>query len=145
MRSKISVVDVGRPDLTDALSSGRVNVLTVNGNWHDLAGSDVVVLAGGEVRAAAREIARRAPAAVLVVATGDSEADCAAVLQESLLPRPRVIGVARDDVAAVVEAVLYGGETRVDAAVLCRGELGIDDRVATVPVRLGRGGVRRIG
>jgi hypothetical protein len=144
MRSKITVIgDTGGESLA---TGNRVDVVTVTDEWADLAGSDVVVLGDGvDVATAAGAVARRAPAAVVVLATGDGERDCAAALDASLLPRPRVLAVAPDDVGAVVEAVLYGSEAALEAAVLCRGELGIEDRVATVPVRVGAGGVRRIG
>jgi hypothetical protein len=149
MRSKITVVgdSGGGEGLASTLSAGdRADVVTVSGAWADLAGSEVVVLGGGaDVPAAAGEVARRAPAAVVVLATADGERDCAAALEASLLPRPRVFAVAPGDVQAAVEAVVHGREAALEAAVLCRGELGIDDRVATVPVRVGPGGVRSIG
>jgi malate/lactate dehydrogenase len=146
MRSKISVVGEQGNDLAGALGSGdRHDVVALNGASPDLAGSDVVVLAGGDVAGAASAVARRAPAAVLIVATADHEADCAVAVEASLLPRPRVIGVPADAVTAAVEAVLFGRGIELRAAVLCRGEEGVDERVATVTVWLSAGGVRRIG
>jgi hypothetical protein len=144
MRSKITVIGDtrGEPPVTD----DRADLVTVTDEWADLAGSDVVVLGTGvDVVRAASAVARRAPAAVMLLATADGERDCAAALATSLLPRPRVLAIAPQDVPAAVEAVLYGREAALEAAVLCRGELGIEDRVATVPVRVGAGGVRRIG
>jgi hypothetical protein len=145
MRSKITVIgDTGG----ERLGAGdRADVVTVTDeSWADLAGSEVVVVGDGvDVATAAAAVARRAPAAVVLVVTADGERDCAAALETSLLPRPRVLAVAPGDLPAAVEAVLYGREAALEAAVLCRGELGIEDRVATVPVQVGAGGVRRIG
>jgi hypothetical protein len=144
MRSKITVIGDTAGERLGA--DGRVDVVTVTDEWADLAGSDVVVLGEGvDVATAASAVARRAPAAVMLVATADRERDCATALEVSLLPRPRVFAVAPDDVPAAAEAVLYGREAALDAAVLCRGELGIEDRVATVRVRVGAGGVLAIG
>jgi hypothetical protein len=111
-----------------------------------LAGSDVVVVtAGVDVADAARATARRASGSVLVLATGDGERDCATALEASLLPRTRVLAVEPADVVAAVGAVVFGRDTQLEAWAYCRGELGIDDRVAQVPVVLGAGGLRRIG
>ncbi len=112
----------------------------------DIAGSEVVVLVEGvDVAAAARAVARRAPGAVLLVATSDAERDTATALEAGLMPRPRAFGVVAQDVATAVEAVIFGRDTPLQAAALCRGELGIEDRVATVPVRVGTGGLRAVG
>jgi hypothetical protein len=105
----------------------------------------VVVTAGVDVADAARATARRASGSVLVLATGDGERDCATALEASLLPRTRVLAVEPADVVAAVGAVVYGRDTQLEAWAYCRGELGIDDRVAQVPVVLGAGGLRRIG
>jgi malate/lactate dehydrogenase len=146
MRSKITVVGESGSALAHALSDeGRCTVVSLAEGSPDLAGADVVVIAGGDVAAAAEAAARRASGSVLLVATPHAEADTAIAVERSLLPRSRVVGVARDDVPTAAEAVLYGKEAELRAAVLCRGEEGIDDRVATVPVRLGARGVRRIG
>jgi hypothetical protein len=53
--------------------------------------------------------------------------------------------VPADAVTTAVEAVLFGRGTELRAAVMCRGEEGVDERVATVTVWLSAGGVRRIG
>jgi hypothetical protein len=105
----------------------------------------VVVTAGVDVADAARATARRASGSVLVLATGDGERDCATALEASLLPRTRVLAVEPADVVAAVGAVVFGRDTQLEAWAYCRGELGIDDRVAQVPVVLGAGGLRRIG
>jgi len=111
-----------------------------------LAGSDVVVLAqGADVAEAAAATARRASASVLVVATDDGQRDCDTALRASLLPRSRVVAVAPADAAAATAAVAYGHDTPVEGWAYCRGELGIEDRVAQVPLVLGAGGLRRIG
>jgi hypothetical protein len=145
MRGKISVVGGG--DAFDGLGGQRVTVVRLDAPAGDrLAGSDVVVVArGADVAGAARATARRASAAVLVVATGGGEQDCATALQASLLPRTRVVGVEPADAVAAVEAVLFECETPLECWALCRGELGIEDRVAQVPAVLGAGGIRRIG
>ena len=112
----------------------------------DMAGSDVVVLLPGvDAGAVGAAAARRAAGAVVLVATADAEADTQAGLDASLLPRPRVIGVARDDLATAAEAIVFGREVALSGAACCRGELGVDDRVATVPLRVGAGDIRAIG
>ena len=147
MKSKISVI--GEGDLVGALNgeADRVNLTVVRDLSPELlAGSDVVVVTGGvDVADAARATARRASGCVLVVATEHGQRDCATALQASLLPRSRVVAVEPSDAPAAARAVLYGRDTPLDCWVLCRGELGIDDRVAQVPAVLGAGGLRRIG
>lgn len=146
MRSKITVVGDAASDVVVALRAGdHADVTAVTDTWADVAGSEVVVVTGGDLTAAGRQVARRAPGAVVLVATADAERDCARVLASSLLPRPRVFGVVREDVRTAVEAVVFGRDVALQAAALCRGELGIEDRVATVPVRVGAGGLRSIG
>ena len=145
MRSKITVVGEHGGELAAALGSGdRVDVVALDEPTADLAGSHVVVVTGGDVKAAAVAAARRAPAAVLLVSTEDREADCAVAVGASLFPRARVIGIAREDVPDAVEAVLFGREVDVRAAVPRRNEGVVEHRATIVPVRLGTGGVRRI-
>lgn len=145
MRGKITVIGGG--GALDGLREERVTVLRLDAPGAErLAGSDVVVIGeGADVAGAARATARRASGAVLVVATADGERDCATALQASLLPRARVVGVDPTDAVAAAEAVLYARETPLECWALCRGELGIDERVAQVPAVLGAGGIRRIG
>jgi len=147
MRSKITVI--GEGDVLTSLTGedARAQVTALAEPSAELmAGSDVVVVATGvDVADAARATARRASGSVLVVATADGERDCATALSVSLLPRSRVLAVDPADVAAAVGAVVYGRDTPLKAWAFCRGELGIDDRVAQVPVVLGAGGLRRIG
>lgn len=144
MTSKITIIGEG-----ESLSgeSDRVNVTHLTQlSGELLAGSDVVVVTDGvDVGEAARATARRASGSVLVVATEHGERDCATALSASLLPRSRVIAVAPADVTTAVDAVAYGRDTPLEAWAYCRGELGIDDRVALVPVVLGAGGLRSIG
>ena len=147
MRYKITVIGDDPEDTVERLSAGdRAHVSHVRPDqWADLAGSDaVVVLDGADVPVAARAALRRASLAVLVVATADPERDVDRALEAGLAPRPRVIGVRPPDVVAAVEAIVFGRRTTLDAAVLCRGELGIDG-VAMVPVTLGAPGIERIG
>ena len=147
MRSKISIIGEGAGELALELAAGdRAQVTAVAGDrLDDIAGSDVVVLvAGADPDTVGRAVARRAAGAVVVVATGAAEADTQVVLDASLLPRPRVVGVEPGDIAAAAEAIVFGREVALEAAACCRGELGLD-RVATVPVRIGTGGIRAIG
>ena len=111
-----------------------------------LAGSHVVVLGGAvDVAAAARATAQRASGAVLLVATEDGQHDLATALEASLLPRSRVVAVEPGDAATAVAALLYGRDTALTGWAFCRGELGIEGRVAQVPLTLGAGGLRGIG
>lgn len=147
MRSKISIIGEGAGELATELAAGdRAQVTAVGGGrLDDMAGSDVVVLVpGADPEAAGRAVARRAAGAVVLVATDDAEADTQTVLDASLLPRPRVVGVGRGDVAVAAEAIIFGREVALKGAACCRGEMGLD-RVATVPVRVGAGGIRAIG
>lgn len=148
MRSKISVIGDNGESLVDALrAAGRADVTWVQGDaYADVAGSEVVVLAdGADVGAAAKAAAVRAAASVIVVATERFADDTATALKASLFPRPRLFGVAPDDATAAVDAVLFARDEPLTVAALCRGELGVEDRVETVPARVGRGGLRAIG
>lgn len=148
MRSKITVIgDHVKQVLAQLREGDRFDVIHVAPDaWADLAGSDVVVvLDGADVPTAARAALRRASLAILLVATGDAEADVLRALDAGLAPRPRVLGLAPDDVVAAAEAIVFGRATALHGAVLCRGELGIEDRVSTVPVTLGAAGIERIG
>lgn len=148
MRSKISVIGRHGESLVEALRAAqRADVTWVRGDaYADVAGSEVVVLAeGADVGAAARAAAVRAAASVIVVATARFTSDTADALEASLFPRPRLFGVAAEDAAPAVDAVLFGRDETFTVAALCRGELGVEDRVETVPARVGRGGLRAIG
>ena len=148
MRSKISVIGDPTDETVRRLSEGdRLAVSAVAPDaWADLAGSEVVVVIdGADVAPAAVAALRRASCAVLVVATDDPERDVNRALEAGLAPRPRVVGVPPGEVVAAVEAIVFGRQTTLQGAVLCRGELGIQDRVATVPVTLGAPGIVKIG
>ncbi len=147
MTSKIAVI--GERDTVTSLNgeTPTANVVHLPSPAPELmAGADVVVIAGGvDVADAARATALRASGSVLLVATDDGERDCATALEASLLPRSRVVGIAPADAPVAVAAVLAGRDTPLQGFAYCRGELGIDDRVAAVPIVLGAGGLRRIG
>ena len=148
MRSKISVIGDNGESLVDALrAAGRADVTWVRESaYADAAGSEVVVLAdGADIAAAAKAAAVRAAASVIVVATERFADDTATALKASLFPRPRLFGVAPGDAVAAVDAVLFARDEPFTVAALCRGELGVEDRVETVPARVGRGGLRAIG
>jgi malate dehydrogenase len=66
--------------------------------WDDLAGADILVLAaddpaGADLDALARDLAARAPDAVVVVAGRGDAAACAGLLARTAFPRGRVLGV----------------------------------------------------
>lgn len=143
MRGKITVI--GSASDVDYSDNGQVQVVHLTSpSDRDLSGSDVVLLTGGDIAAAASATARRAPGAVLLVASQDGERDLCAALEASLLPRTRVVGVAPADAPAAVRAALRGEDTALDCWALCRGELGIENAVARVPAVLGAGGLRSI-
>ena len=142
MRSKITVLGESE-SLTRMLSEGDW-VRVCGGD--DVAGSHVVVVTDGvDARDAGALVARRATGAVVLVVTSDPKAGVAAVLEGSLLPRGRVVGVHADLVRAAAEAIVLGRDTTLEGTVRVRGELGVEDEVSVVPLVLGRGGVRRIG
>lgn len=147
MRGKITVIGETAAALEEIVSDGRVDVVRLDDSDASLlAGSEVVVVgAGVDVARAASDVARRAPGAVLLLSSESPEQAVQAALATSLLPRPRIFGVAAEDAAAATEAVLWGRDTELRCWALCRGELGIDDRVERVPVLVGAGGLRRIG
>jgi hypothetical protein len=115
------------------------------GGWEQAAGSDVVVLADAPA-GVEDELTRRSPGAVVVVATERATADVARLLDATLFPRGRMVGVpgagpyeraAR--AAAIVDAILRDRHDRVlGGAVLCRGD---DQDVQERAVRLGAAGV----
>jgi malate dehydrogenase len=78
-------------DITAASPRGG-EVLPV-ASWDEAAGADVVVIAGGDVTAAASGVAERCPGAVVVVSADPVEEACAAVLAAGRFPRGRVLGV----------------------------------------------------
>ena len=107
----------------------------------EISGADVVVIAASDGDEWGEAIRDRAPNAVLVVIGDSPEPLC----EKTLFPRARVIGVGDQKAAdAVVDAVVNDSNKEMDAVVRCLGERGIDDDFATVPVRIGAGGVREI-
>jgi malate dehydrogenase len=91
--------DPDRLHLADAAAVvGSAATVTLTGGFDEAAGSQIVVLSEGDedtVRAAARQVARRCPDAVVVVATEPVEALCHVVLETTLFPRARVLGTGR--------------------------------------------------
>ena len=152
MRSKITLIGTG--EISEALvatlaAADHSDIVRITGDadWDTLGGSGVVVLVEGDADTVGREVARRAPRAVIVVATAEPVADTRAALASSLLPRARVFGVERSPAAVqrAVEAVVFDRGLALRAAAHCRGECGHEDKVARVPVSVGRGGLRGIG
>jgi malate/lactate dehydrogenase len=117
----------------------------------DLRGSAVVVLARPASDAELHALARTAPDAVLVVAGGDVATECGRVLEATALPRPRVVGAAREtdpthpqEGSAEIAAAVYLDRGRVLRCVArCQGEAGLDG-VQAVRARVGAGGVTEI-
>ena len=100
-------------------------------------GADVVVLADDGDLA---DIARSAPAAVVLV-TGDTlEERCREAYDRLLFPRARVIGIADPDrVGAAVESIVFERDDTHDVVAMADGEFGRHS------ARLGRGGIRALG
>ena len=143
MRGKITVT--GADAVARALvERGACDVLDITSTepGPDMRGSGAVVAASSADLVACH---RFAPAAVLVIAGDGLDRAVAETLEATLLPRTRVFGVATEDAARVAEAVVLERELSVRCAALCRGELGIEDRVAQVDAVVGAGGLRRIG
>jgi hypothetical protein len=109
---KISVI--GNTDVTETLAPGA-------------RGADVIVAASAD---GVVDALRLAPAAVVLLVDAAAE-DVAAVLDATLAPRQRVVGVARSDVERAAGAAC-GGPPVTLRATLRDGER---------EVKLGRGGV----
>ena len=92
-------------------------------------GAEVVVAASGADVSAATALA---PAAVLLLVDATPD-DVGRVLDATLWPRQRVVGIGREDLEGAVRAVLAGGELAVRATL----------RDGERDVTLGRGGVVR--
>ncbi len=107
----------------------------------EISGADVVVVAAEDSDEWAEQIRDRAPNSVAIVVGGTPHHVC----ETTLFPRARIIGVL-DQAAAdeVVDAVVNDLDKEIKAVVRCEGERGIDGEFATVPVRVGAGGVREI-
>ena len=142
MRSKITVLGEAERFTSQLLEGDWVDVTSER----DLAGSHVVVITDGiDVADAARRVAARAPGAIVLIATADPKAGVCQALAASLMPRARVLGVHPENVRAAARAILLEREATIEAAVLCRGEAGIENEVSVVPLVVGREGVRKIG
>ncbi|HEU4978227.1 MAG TPA: hypothetical protein VFT42_04990 [Solirubrobacteraceae bacterium] len=106
--------------------------------WDDLAGSDVVVLAADDpapvaLDGLARDLAARAPDAIVVVAGSGDQGTCAALLRTTGFPRGRVLGVGGMPASTALRAGL-ARELGVDPAVMTGLVLG-GAGAAAVPVR----------
>lgn len=138
VRPKVTVISAGSigDEVAGLLSAG--DHTDVARTPVDLPGSHVVVTAApgeGEARA----IADRAPASVVIVAGGREV--CQAVLDTTLFPAPRVVGVdgKAGDVAAAAAAValdrrsehdcLVAGDNGFEPTRACLGARGVRDLV----------------
>lgn len=101
----------------------------------ELSGADVVVVSDGQASA---EIARSAPAAVVVVA-GDAGV-CAQILRDTLFPRGRVIGAAADGVGPLVDAVVLDR----GAALECLARTREDGDYVLTTARIGARGIEEL-
>jgi hypothetical protein len=118
------------------------------GGWEDAAGSDLVLLAVVD-DATGAEVARRCSGAVVVVATEDATGDVERLLDETLFPRGRLLGVGGDGpyeraarTVALADAILRDRRDRLlRGAVLCRGD---SQDVEERSVRVGAAGVVEI-
>jgi len=128
MRKKISVIGEGvgiAQDLSRAVDVGA-----------DVRGADVVVLAGDADLA---EIARSAPAAVVVVTGDDIESRCKETYERLLFPCGRIVGVpASDRVSDAVESIIFELDDAHDVIAMKDGEF------AQRSARLGRAGIREL-
>lgn len=101
----------------------------------ELAGADVVVVTDGQASA---DIARSAPAAVVVVVGGPEV--CAQVLRDTLFPRGRVIGAAGPGAGPLVDAVVLGR----DAALECLARTREDGDFVPTIARIGARGIQEL-
>lgn len=100
-----------------------------------MSGADVVVVADP---GPAEAIARHAPAAVVVVEAGAEV--CAAVLEATLFPRGRVVGIAGAPVEALVAAAVLDRRVPLE----CLAAVGADGRFTEATVRLGARGIEEV-
>lgn len=131
MRRRVTVI--GAHETAESLSE-RDYADVVEGVG-GLSGADVVVISDGQASA---DIARSAPAAVVVVA-GDAEV-CAQVLQETLFPRGRVIGAAGDGVGPLVDAVVLDRGAALD----CLARTLEDGEYVPTTARIGARGIQEL-
>ena len=122
-------------------SNDDVVVVDFASSPEEVSGADVVVVTADDGDKWGELVRDRAPNAVVVV-VGDSPR---AMCEATLFPRARIIGVgSNDDVAPVVDAVVYDRGSEFETIVRCQGERGIKDEFARVPVRIGAQGVIEI-
>jgi hypothetical protein len=127
MRKKISVIGKGVK-----IAAGLSRIAEVGTDLH---GADVVVLAeDGDLA----DVARSAPAAAVVV-TGDGVEDrCSRVLEGTLFPRARIIGVSEAGLDAVVESIVLERDEPHDVIAMTDGRFGARS------ARIGRAGIREL-
>lgn len=131
MRRRVTVI--GAHETARSLSE-RDYADVVEGNA-ELAGADVVVVTDG---GASADIARSAPAAVVVVAGGPEV--CAQILRDTLFPRGRVIGAAGDGVGPLVDAVVLDR----GAALECLARTREDGDFVPTIARIGARGIHEL-
>lgn len=122
------------------------------GGWADAAGSDLVVL-DVVTPQTGTEIAARCAGAVVVVATPTPVADVEALLDQTRLPRARIVGAAVDGAgpitaaaraAELVDAILRDRRATLRAAVQVLDEEGGATNVLVREARIGAGGIQAI-
>ena len=107
----------------------------------EVSGADVVVVRAEDGSKWGELVRDRAPNAVVIV-VGDSPHE---MCEATLFPRARFIGVQHDnEVAPVVDSVVYDRGEQLETIVRCQGERGLEDEFARVPVRIGGAGVLEI-
>lgn len=81
-------------DLNAAGALAEYEPRVVSGGWEDSDGSQIVLIADGDVDAISEEIRDRSPDAMVLVACEPIEVSCHAVVRLTSFPRQRVIGMA---------------------------------------------------
>jgi hypothetical protein len=107
----------------------------------EVSGADVVVVRAEDGSKWGELVRDRAPNSVVIV-VGDSPHE---MCEATLFPRARIIGVQEaNEVAPVVDSVVYDRGEQFETIVRCQGERGLEDEFARVPVRIGKAGVLEI-
>jgi hypothetical protein len=107
----------------------------------EVSGADVVVVRAEDASKWGELVRDRAPNSVVIVVGNSPHEMCEA----TLFPRARIIGVLEaNEVAPVVDAVVYDRGEQFETIVRCQGERGLEDEFARVPVRIGKAGVVEI-
>ena len=130
MRRKVTVI--GAHETARALD--EQDYADVVESADELAGSHVVVCTDA---GPAAEIARRAPAAVVVVAGGPDA--CAEVLEATLFPRGKVIGAAGQGIDALVESIVLDRGTALE----CLARTSTDGGFVPTTACVGARGIER--